>query len=279
MSMHDLQVRPISGALGAEILGVDLAKPLSGAAVELIRRALLDYLVVFFRGQSLTPEQQLKFTARFGEISRYPFVEGMRGHPDIVEVIKRADETENFGGIWHSDTTYLEEPPLGSTLLARELPPTGGDTWFANTYLAFEALSPAMRRMLGDLKGVSSSAKPTAASGRAARREEKPGSAGKRILTATHPVVRTHPETGRRALFINVGHTLAFDGWTVQESAPLLAFLFEHLRRPEFTCCFRWRPGSMAFWDNRAAQHCALNDYYGYRRVMHRITIKGDVPR
>ena len=279
MGTIDVHLQPVAGALGAEILGLDLAASLDDSMVALVRQALLDHLVVFFRGQSISPAEQLEFTARFGEISRYPFVEGMRDYPDVVEVIKREDVTENFGGIWHSDTTYLEEPPLGSTLLARQLPPVGGDTWFANMYLAYEALSPAMRAMLDGLRGISSSAKAAAASGRSARRDEKPGSARGRVLTASHPVVRTHPETGRKALFVNVGHTVAFEGWTAQESAPVLGFLFEHLRRPEFTCCFRWRAGSMAFWDNRAAQHCALNDYHGYRRVMHRITIKGDIPR
>ncbi len=243
-----------------------------------IRRALLEHLVIFFRDQPLTPDELVRLARRFGRLDRYPFVEGLPDHPEIVEVVKREDERVNFGGVWHSDTTYLAEPPLGSLLLAKELPEVGGDTAFANMYLAFESLSPAMQSMLDGLVGVNTSAKPDAALTREEAKRDRPGQRSE-PLTAEHPVVRTHPETGRKALFVNRGHTLRFKGFTEAESRPVLDFLFEHLMRPEHTCRFRWRPDSLAFWDNRAAQHYALNDYHGSRRVMHRVTLAGDVPR
>ena len=273
-----IEIRPVSGALGAEVLGVDLSELLSDHTIAQIRQALLDHLVIFFRGQSITPAQHLAFSRRFGKLSIYPFVEGMQAYPEIVEVVKREEERHNFGGVWHSDTTYLEVPPLGSTLLAKELPANGGDTLFANMYKAFEALSPAMQHRLRGLRAVNASDKADAAAGRTARLDEKPGLSARQSFRALHPVVRTHPESGREALYINAGHTVNFDGFTIEESQPILEYLFAHLTRPEFSCRFQWRAGSMAFWDNRAAQHYAVNDYHGSQRVMHRVTIEGDRP-
>ena len=228
--------------------------------------------------EDLTPEQQLAFARCFGEIDRYPMVQGLPGYPDIVEVAKREDERENFGGVWHSDTAYLEKPPMGAVLYARELPPLGGDTLFANMALAYEALSPGMRTLLDGLRAVNSAAKPEAASGRSDRRAERPTDRDAGSVHAVHPVVRTHPETGRRALYVSRGHTVRFDGWTEAESRPLLELLFAHQLRPEFACRLRWAAGSLAVWDNRAAQHYAVNDYHGERRVMHRIVLAGDRP-
>lgn len=273
-----MQIKQIAGALGAEIHGVDLAQPLGDNTVKAIRQALLDHLVVFFRNQDLDPATFRGFAGRFGAPVEYPFVRGIEGFPEIIQVLKREDERSNFGGIWHSDTTYLQEPPMGSILLARELPPYGGDTLFANQYLAFEALSDGLQRTLLGLRGVSTSAKADVSKTREDRVKDSGTATAKQDLVAEHPVVRTHPETGRRALFVNVAHTARFAGWTEEESAPLLNFLFAHQVKPEFTCRFRWEPNSIAFWDNRAAQHNPINDYHGFKRLMHRITLAGDRP-
>jgi taurine dioxygenase len=278
-AMTTLDIRPIAGALGAEIHGVDLDRPLDDGTAAAIRRALLDHLVIFFRDQELPPERFLAFARRFGEPMEYPLVKGIEGYPDIIRVAKLEHETVNFGGIWHSDTTYLETPPMGTLLVAREVPPFGGDTLFANMYLAYESLSDGMKLLLEGLRGVSSSAKADASKTREDRIKSDPTTQSRQELLAEHPVLRTHPETGRKALYINIAHTVRFVGMTDAESAPILGYLFQHQTRPEFTCRFSWRKGSLAFWDNRAVQHNPVNDYHGYRRVMHRITLKGDVPR
>jgi taurine dioxygenase len=279
MTSHSLQVHPIAGALGAEIAGVDLSEDLDDAAIAAIRSAWLDNLVVFFRRQTLAPEQFLAFARRFGEVIEYPFIKGIEGFPEITPVIKLEHERVNFGGLWHTDTAYLEAPPMATMLIAREVPPVGGDTLFANMYLAYETLSPGMRRMLDGLVAVNSSAKADVTKTREDRLRDGARTAASREYIAEHPVVRTHPETGRKALYVNGGHTVRFKDMTEDESAPLLRFLFAHQQRPEFTCRFRWEVGSIAFWDNRCAQHNPINDYHGYRRVMHRITLAGDKPR
>jgi alpha-ketoglutarate-dependent taurine dioxygenase len=272
-----IEVRRLSGALGAEISGVDLARPLSAQELDQVRQLWLEHLVVFFRNQPLTPAQFMAFAAQFGEPVEYPMVAGIEGFPKIIEVKKLEHERVPFGAIWHTDTAYLERPPMASMLLAREVPPVGGDTLFANMYLAFDSLSPSLQELLRGLKGVNSSMKADASR----TREDAIKGAGKEIRSfeAEHPVVRTHPETGRKALYVNSGHTVRFAGWTKEESESLLDFLYQHQTRPEFTCRFSWQPGSIAFWDNRCAQHNPVNDYHGYRRVMHRITLAGDVPR
>jgi taurine dioxygenase len=269
-----VEVRRIAGALGAEVLGVDLARDFAEGE---IRKAFLEHQVIFFRDQALTLPQFIAFARRMGRPVEYPFVKGIEGFAEIIEVKKLEHERANFGGIWHSDTSYLQEPPMGSMLLARELPPYGGDTLFANQYLAYEALSEGMRRMLDGLTAVNSSSKADASRTREDRIKER--GARSEELVAEHPVVRTHPETGRKALYVNVAHTARFKGMTEEESAPLLKFLFEHQVKPEFTCRFQWRVGSLAFWDNRCAQHNPVNDYHGHRRVMHRITLAGERPR
>ena len=272
-----ITVSPIAGALGAEVGGVDIGRPLGDEVIAEIRRAFLEYLVIFFRGQSLTPQQQLQFSGRFGEPMEYPQLTGLPDCPLITPVIKLEHERVNFGGVWHSDTTYLERPPMASMLYAIEIPPQGGDTLFANQYLAYEALSGGLKRVLDGLHGVNTSTKAEVSR----TREDRLRDAGveRKALSAVHPVVRTHPETGRKALYVNTGHTAGFGGWTEEESAPLLDYLFRHQVKPEFTCRFRWERGSLAFWDNRCAQHLPVNDYHGYRRVMHRVTLAGDAPR
>ena len=206
----------------------------------------------------------------------YPQLKGLPDYPLITPVVKLEQERINFGGVWHSDTTYLERPPMGSMLYALEVPPHGGDTLFANQYLAYETLSTGLKRTLDGLIGINTSTKAAASK----TREDRMRAAGEELkaLTAEHLVVRTHPETGRKALYVNVGHTERFKGWSDEESRPLLEYLFAHQVRPEFTCRFRWQPGSLAFWDNRCTQHNPVNDYHGYRRVMHRVTLAGVKP-
>ena len=271
-----MHVGKIAGALGAELSGVDLRK-LDEGTVGAIRQALLEHLVVFFRDQELSPAQFMAFARRMGRPVEYPFVKGIEGFPEIIEVKKLEHERVNFGGIWHTDTAYLQEPPMGSMLLAREVPPFGGDTLFANQYAAYEALSEGMRRLLDGLRAENNSAKANVTR----TREDRIRTDGReaQALVAEHPVVRTHPETRRKALYVNSGHTVRFVGMTEEESRPLLEYLFQHQVRPEFTCRFQWQVGSLAFWDNRCAQHNPVNDYHGYRRVMHRITLAGDRPQ
>ena len=274
-----ITVEPVAGALGAEVSGIDLAKPLDEATLAAVRQAWLEHLVIFFRDQDLTPAQFLAFARRFGEPIEYPFVKGLDEHPEIIPVLKLAHEKVNFGGIWHSDTAYLDHPPMASMLIAREVPPAGGDTEFANMYLAYETLSDGMKRLLDGLVGVNSSASADVSRTREDRLKDSARDDARKEYVAGHPVVRVHPETGRRALYVNVAHTIAFEGMTKEESAPLLHYLFRHQVRPDFTCRFRWRPGSIAIWDNRCAQHNAINDYPGHRRLMHRITLAGDKPK
>jgi len=272
-----MEIRRIAGALGAEILGVGLSSP-TDEELYFIRKTWLEHLVVFFRDQALSPAEFMAFARRIGKPIEYPFVKGIAGFPEIIEVKKLEHEKINFGGVWHSDTAYLEVPPMASMLLAREVPPMGGDTLFANMYLAYEALSAGMKRTLDSLVAVNASSKANVTRTREDRIKSDGGEAPKELI-AEHPVVRTHPETGRKALYVNAGHTVRFKDMSEEESAPLLEYLYRHQIRPEFTCRFSWRPGSIALWDNRCAQHNPVNDYHGYRRVMHRITLQGDRPR
>jgi taurine dioxygenase len=223
----DLEVLPIAGGLGAEIAGVDLARPPSEETVDAIRRVWLEHLVVFFRDQTLAPADFQAFARRLGVPVEYPFVTGIDGYPEIIEVTKLPHETVNFGGIWHSDTVYLEHPPMATLLVAREVPPFGGDTMFANMYAAYDALSPGMQQLLDGLRAVNSSALADVSKTREDRIREH-GTGGEQEYVAEHPVVRTHPETGRKALYVNVAHTVRFVGMTEEESRPLLQFLFTH---------------------------------------------------
>ena len=274
-----MEIRLLTSQIGAEIFGVDASRPLADDTVAGLRRALLQHLVIFLRDQALTPEVQLSFARHFGEPDTYPFVRGLEGHPEITPVLKGADETVNFGGIWHSDTSYLPEPPMATVLYARELPAVGGDTLFANQYLAYETLSPPLRQFLDGLTAINSAGKGVASATRTHRINDTGDGVDDEDMRAEHPAVRRHPETGRRALFVNVGHTVRFKDMTEAESEPILDYLFRHQVRPEFCCRFRWQPGSLALWDNRCAQHNPVNDYHGYRRELHRITLKGDRPR
>ncbi len=276
---NSLTVTQLSGAIGAEIGGVDLAADLPDETVAAIRRIWLDHNVVFFRDQTLPPEKFLALARRFGTPIEYPFVKGIDGFSEIIPVLKLPHERVNFGGIWHTDTSYLAQPPAATMLVAREVPAFGGDTLFANQYLAYEALSDGMKRLLDPLRCVSSSAKADVSRTREDRIRDSKRDHARAAYDAIHPVVRTHPETGRRALYVNIAHASHFDGMTPAESAPLLGFRFDHQVRPEFTCRFRWTAGALALWDNRCTLHNPINDYHGQLRSMHRITLAGDTPR
>ena len=269
-----LEIHPIAGALGAEIHGVDLSQKLPDEVVEEIRKAFLEHLVVFFRGQTLTPQQQLAFAKRLGEPMEYPQLKGLPECPLITPVVKLEHEKVNFGGIWHSDTTYLERPPMASMLYALEVPPRGGDTLFANQTLAYETLSAGLQSTLEGLVGVNTSSKAAASRTREDRLKE--AGAELKVLVGEHPVVRTHPETGRRALYVNIGHTERFRDWSEEESRGLLEYLFAHQVRPELTCRFRWEKGSVALWDNRCTMHRRDAFDPNSRRVMHRTQVKGE---
>ena len=277
-----ITVSPISGALGAEIGNVDLSQPLDDTTLAEIRRAFLDHLVIFFREQELTPEQHKAFARHFGDLHVNSFFPRVEGHEDVQLIVKEPTATANVGGRWHSDVTYTKRPALGSLLYAKETPPYGGDTMFANMYLAYESLSDGMKTLLRSLDAYHSAAEGFA---KRAAEAETPDSGSAGFVysedveqEAVHPAIRTHPETGRDALYINCAFTKSFDGLSRDESEPILNYLFDHLGRPEFTCRFRWEPGSLAFWDNRCAQHFAINDYHGHRRHMNRVTVLGDEP-
>lgn len=275
-----ITVEPVSGAVGAVVRGVDLSEPLDDATVAEIRRAFLDCHVLFFRDQELSPEAQMRLGRYFGELDTHPFVEGMDEHPEVIEIITEPDDLLNFGGGWHTDVTFLEEPDLGSIVYAVEVPEFGGDTLFANQHAAYDALSDTMKGLLEQLVGRHSAGPQYARGGYSTlSRSMKTKSAEHADGVVNHPLVRTHPETGRKALYVNRAFTVGIEGMRMDESVALLQFLNDHAVREPFTCRFRWAPGSVAMWDNRSVQHYALYDYRGQRRYMRRVTIKGDRPR
>ena len=280
MKSNSIEVRPIAGALGAEIRGIDLSESLSDEQFDTVHRAFLDHQVIFFRDQALDPGSHKELGRRFGDLNIHGYYEALPGHPEILPVLKEPEATENIGGVWHSDVTYLPEPALGSILYALEVPPAGGDTMFASQYRAYESLSDGMKEMLEGLRAIHSSDLFTNKARRDAANATRTTKLAEvdETIESSHPVIRTHPETGRKCLFVNRPFTRRIDGWTAEESRPLLDYLYEQAARPEFTCRFRWRQGSIAFWDNRCTQHYALNDYQGYRRTMHRVTLEGDRP-
>lgn len=282
MSEGHITITPIAGSLGAEIHGVSLSDELSEGTIASIRRALIDHLVIFFLDQSLNPAQQIDFARQFGELEEHDFVRGMDDYPEIIRVVREADETtKNFGGSWHADVTHQEHPALGSVLYAVDVPERGGDTLFANQYLAYDTLSSGMKRMLQGLTAIHSARGPFAPEGRSKSNWKNMvvETSDKAYEEVEHPVVRTHPESGKKLLFVNRTFTIRFKDMTEAESAPLLEFLFQHACQEHFTCRFRWTPGAVAFWDNPAVLHHAVNDYHGFRREMRRVAISGDRPR
>jgi len=273
---HRFDVCPTSGALGAEIHGVDLAEPLDQSEVNELRGALDDYGVIFFRDQKISPQQHIAFAGRFGKIDINRFFKAAPDHPEIAEVRKEPNQTTNIGGGWHTDHSYDQSPALGSILLAREVPPRGGDTLFACMNRAYEALSDGLKTTLENLRAVHSSRHVFGAASEYVKASgDRLGNADRATQDAVHPVVVRHPTSGKKILYVNSAFTTHFEGWTPQESAPLLEYLYRHAARPEFQTRFQWREGSIAFWDNRSTWHYAVNDYHGERRLMHRITIAG----
>ncbi len=281
MSYDRIEVTPLAGALGAEIRGVDLRR-LDNQTWSEVHEAFLEFHVLAIRDQELSPDDIMTTGRRFGEPNFYPFVTGMDGYPYIFEVIKEPSETRNFGGGWHSDTTYLPQPPLATLLYALETPARGGDTLYCNTAAAYDALSDTMKDLLGRLKGVNSAGLKHSG-GRSAHHAAIGGMKIQGADTAdsyeaVHPVVRTCPDTGRKSLYVSRAHTIRFEGMTEDESRPLIEWLQAHQIRPEFTCRVHWEPGTLTVWDNRCTQHNAVNDYNGQRRVMRRLTVGPQTP-
>jgi len=279
-----LEAHKIAGSMGAEITGIDLSQDLSEEQLADIRAALLDNLVICFRDQVITPDQQLAFARRWGDIHLHPFMKGMESHPEILAIIKRPGDQKNFGGAWHTDQMFSPSPAMGTILYAKEVPSAGGDTLFANLYLAYESLSDGMKTIANQLRTVCVGDNFRQADGRTRVDRSTSQSADMQVkdpgevqTTSIHPLVRTHPETGRKALYVG-GHVQRFDGMTEEESLPLLDFFLAHAIRPEFTCRVRWQTNTLTFWDNRCTQHFAINDYPAETRVMHRITVCGDKP-
>ena len=273
-----IAIEPRSG-VGADVDGMDL-RNLDDAGFGVLRQAFAEHGVLFFHGQNLTPDEHIAFANRWGEIDVNRFFTPVPGHPEIAQVSKTAGQKTNIGGGWHTDHSYDQVPALGSILLAREVPPRGGETLFANLNAAFESLSEGLRHTLTSLRAVHSSRHVFGAQGLYARQNEtRMRNADLATQDAVHPVVVAHPLSGRPTLYVNPAFTLRFDGWTDDESRPLLEFLYRHAACPEFQTVFHWRPGSIAFWDNRATWHYALNNYQGESRLMHRITVAGEALR
>jgi taurine dioxygenase len=278
-----LSIRPVAPACGAEVVGLEL-RTVGDDDWLAVGDALARHGVLFLRDQHLTPPQQVELTARFGSVLRVPYIRHLTEHPDVIAVLKEADEhnISTFGGTWHSDFSFLDEPPSLTLLYALELPTLGGDTLWSSQVGAYDALSDGMRRLLDPLRAVHTGwphgtrgPGPDAAVSRSVGMVRNDPSADREVA---HPVVRVHPVTGQRALFVNPVYTQRFDGVTEAESKPLLDYLFDHAVRPELTCRLRWEPGTLAIWDNRCLLHLALNDYDGSRRLLHRTTVAGERP-
>lgn len=281
-----ISVTPLTGSIGAEIGGVDLGLPLSNSQAAEVHAAFLEHHVIFFRDQDLTdPDKQKRAARLFGEVVAIPFVKSLDGHPEIIDIVKEPEDIGkyNFGGNWHTDTSFLETPALGALLYALEVPDRGGDTVFADMSAAYDTLSDGLKATLDGLRALHTG------SGSYGSRSKFQGGRNQSVSMSidaneegdklmSHPVVRTHPETGRKSLFVNPNYTLCFEGWTEAESKPLLAFLHAHATRDEFLCRFRWDAGSVAVWDNRCTMHRAVNDYEGKRRHVRRVTLDGDRP-
>lgn len=271
-----MEVIPQSSCIGAEIRGLDLSCRLSDGQFEQVNQAFLEYQVIFFRDQQLSPQQYNDFALGFGSLKDYLFADGIDGYPYITEIVKTETETESFGSFWHSDSAYTEKPPKITMLYARQIPSRGGDTLFADMYAAYDDLSDGLKATLSGLKAINSAS--VVPRDEDIYEEVKSRNSGQRDQFAIHPVIRRHDETGKKALYVNSIHTLGFEGMDREESLPLLEYLYQQVTRPEL--CFRlcWAENTLALWDNRCTQHYALNDYHGYRRVMHRIIVEGARP-
>ena len=274
--MSEIIINPTSGSIGAEIHGVNLSTDLSDDVFSEIRQTFIDHGLIFFRNQKLTPDDHLRFAKRWGEININRFFTKVEGYEQIAEVKKDSDQEINIGGAWHTDHSYDQIPAMGSILLARETPKTGGDTLFANMYKAYESLSDGLKGTLESMNACHSSRHVFGAhTGYAEASNQRIGNPELATQDAIHPVIITHPESKRKALYVNPEFTVNFEGWTKEESKPLLNYLTEHTTKSENITRFKWESGSIAFWDNRCTWHFALNDYPGEKRLMHRITVEG----
>jgi taurine dioxygenase len=275
-----INATPTSREVGAEIGGVDIAAGINDEQFSEIRQAFSDYGVIFLRDQAITPDQHIEFARRWGEINVNRFFQPVETHPLIAEVRKEAHQKHSIGSTWHTDHSYDQIPAMGSILYAREVPILGGDTLFSSMYAAYEELSEGMKKMLLGLRAEHSSRHVFGESAFDDQVRDDIGGRFQNAAAATqhsvHPVIICHPLSGRPALYVNADFTVKFEGWTKDESQPLLNYLYQHARQNEFTCRFQWQKGSMAIWDNRATHHCAMNDYHGELRLMHRITIEGE---
>lgn len=273
MSETSFQIQHVTPHCGAEVSGIDLSQPLSDTQVTDLEQALAEHCVLFFRDQAMTPEQQKHLGQRFGELHLHPaWPRLVEGHPEVMEIYADENSKRIAGEDWHSDVSCDLEPPLGTILRMIEVPPSGGDTLFANMCAAFDSLSESMRRFLAGLTALHDGEAAYTGRYEGVKDEEKD------YPKAEHPLIRTHPISGRQAIFVNRIFTTRIVELSKPESDALLKLLFEHIERPEHQCRFHWRENSVAFWDNRHAQHLALWDYYPHRRRGHRVTIKGDAP-
>jgi taurine dioxygenase len=278
MKNDNIKIIQASNPIGAFIEGVQLSEINDEVTINKIYEAFLKYQVIFFRNQNLTETEYLTFAKKIGKPIMYPFVKGLEKFPEIIPILKKKTDVNNFGGIWHSDTSYLNEPPKGTMLYAIELPKKGGDTEFSNQYLAYENLSDDMKVFLNNKTALNISGKEDATKTRSDLRKHSSTEIKSDELKAIHPVIRTHPETKKQSLYINIAHTQHFTDMSIKESVPILEFLFNHQIKYEFTYRFKWEKGSIAIWDNRCTLHNPINDYHGERRLMHRITFQGGKP-
>lgn len=270
------EMHPLAEHVGVEAHGVDL-NTIDDAGFDALRRAVADHGVLFVRDQTLTPEQHIAFARRWGPIDVNKYFPANGGYPEIAEVRKAESQQTNIGGGWHTDHSYDQVPAMGSILLARETPPAGGDTLFASLGAAFDSLSDGLKTTLRGLRAVHSADHIYSADGIYAKTDQAADLKGHDERTrAVHPVIIRHPQTGREILYVNPAFTLHFEGWTREESMPLLTYLYQVAMQDRFHCRVSWAPGSLAIWDNRSTWHLAMNDYYGHRRLMHRITISGE---
>ncbi|MGN6500170.1 MAG: TauD/TfdA dioxygenase family protein [Tsuneonella sp.] len=267
-----LSIHPLTPAIGAEILDIDLGAEDIAERIPAIRAALLEFGVIFFRDQHLTPEQHIAFARHFGDLEIHPATPKDQPNPEILRIAHGPD-SRGQENAWHSDVTWREKPSLGSILRAVEVPEVGGDTLFANMHVAYERLSPQMKRLCEGLAAVHDIARVFAR-----RLGKRPEELHEQYRPMRHPVIRTHPESGKPAIYVNTAFTSHIEGLSEKESRWLLDHLFATAADPEIQCRFRWRPGSIAFWDNRLCQHFAASDYFPARRVMERVTIAGDRP-
>ncbi|MCF8503426.1 MAG: TauD/TfdA family dioxygenase [Caulobacter sp.] len=276
--VEDLTILPLTPTIGAEIEGVDLKRPLSDATVSALRGALLDWKVLFFRDQVIDTEQHLAFARRFGELEVHPFAPQKPGYPEVL-AITHDEKNRGKENTWHSDVTWRLEPSLGSILRALEVPPVGGDTLFADMYAAYDGLKDEVKARIEGAVAVHDFTHFRAGMRKRGLSEEQIEEMNRKYPMAEHPVVRSHPETGRRCIYVNAAFTLHIVGMEKGESDALLAHLYAQAAIPEYQCRFRWEKNSIAFWDNRASQHYAASDYFPAVRRMERVTIVGDRPR